>query len=121
MELLQATHPSLWERFMFLLERFARMHVINPDVTFNAANTLFAPRRPLTQTELDEIELISCSSAVWHLMCSETRSRWSGDDYLNRLVKAKPEIRAKALAEHGLTEADYERWLEIYSETPAIH
>lgn len=115
------THPSFLERLAFLLERFARMQQVGTDATYGMENAAPLVGRPLTQAELEQSELIRCSSAAWHLSYGETTSRWGGDSYLARLVKAKPELRQKALEEHDLTEADYERWVQLYTETPVVH
>ena len=115
-----AAHPSFLERLVFLIARFSRMQQLGSSA-FEPGSPSAIPTRPLTEAELEESELIRLSSAAWHLHYGETTSRWSSDSYLARLVKAKPELRAKALAEHDLTEADYKRWLELHSETPVIH
>lgn len=116
-----AAHPSLWERLAFLVKRFARMHQVGANVTYGIENQLPLFGRPLIQVELDQSELIRLSSAVWHLAYGETVSRWSEDSYLERPVRAKPELRQKALEEHGLTEADYDDWLEVYAVPQPIH
>lgn len=117
----QVVHPSFLERLAFLFVRWSRMQQIGESVTYGMENAAPLVGRPLTAAELDESELIRCSSAVWHLAYGETVSRWGGDSYLERLVKAKPELRAKALEEHGQSEADYEDWLTRYAEPPVVH
>lgn len=117
-----AAHPSFLERLAFLFVRWSRMQQVGASATYGMENQpLLGVGRPLTAAELDESELIRCSSAVWHLAYGETTSRWGGDSYLARLVQAKPELRAKALEEHGFTEADYERWQELYAEPVVVH
>ena len=66
---------------------------------------------PPTELERERAERVLLSSAVWHLGFGETTSRWSCDSYLERLKKAKSELRDEALALHGRTEADYRDWL----------
>lgn len=116
-----AAHPSFLERLVFLIVRFGRMQQIGSSANFGVENQPIIPFRPLTEAEIEQGELVRLSSAAWHLSYGETTSRWSGDSYLARLVQAKPELRAKALEEHDFTEADYERWLQLYSETPIVH
>lgn len=115
-----AAHPSFLERLAFLVVRFSRMQQLGSSA-YSLEGQPPLPTRPLTEVELEESELIRLSSAAWHLQYGETTSRWSGDSYLTRLMRAKPELRAKALAEHGRDQSDYERWLELYSETPVVH
>lgn len=117
----QVTHPSFWERLLFLVVRFGRMQQIGSSATYGMESSVTLVGRPLTEAEIEQGELVRLSSAAWHLSYGETTSRWSGDSYLARLVRAKPELRAKALEEHGFTEADYERWLELYDDKPAVH
>jgi hypothetical protein len=119
-----AAHPGFWERLAFLIVRLSRMQQVGASATYGMENAPSLPLgRPLTEAEIDESELIRLSSAVWHLQYGEMTSRWSDDSYLDRLVRAKPALRLKALEEHGLTLDDYERWLSELGDTvpPAIH
>lgn len=108
-------HPTFGERLSFLIERFLRMQEIGMRTISDSIGSVTSIDRPLTEAELEQSELIRCSSAVKHLSWGETESRWSHDRYLDRLKEAKPELRAKALAEHGCTETDYRLWLELYA------
>ena len=118
-------HPTFGERFSFLIERFLRMQEIGMRTISDSLGSVASIDRPLTEAELEQSKLISCSSAVKHLSWGETESRWSHDRYLDRLKSATPELRAKALAEHGCTETDYLIWLEMYADpdqpTEAVH
>lgn len=111
-----AVHPTFGERFSFLIERFLRLQEIGMRAISDFTQPTSAIDRPLSESELEQSELISCSSAVKHLSWGETVSRWSHDRYLDRLKSATPELRAKALAEHDCTETDYRIWLEMYAD-----
>ncbi|MFA9262657.1 MAG: hypothetical protein ACEQSB_04895 [Undibacterium sp.] len=112
-------HPTFGERFSFFIERFLRMQEIGMRTISDSLGSAASIDRPLTEAELEQSELIRCSSAVKHLSWGETESRWSHDRYLDRLKEAKPELRAKALAEHQLDESHYQEWLQLYAEPQA--
>lgn len=114
-------HPSFLERLLYLFERLIRMQQVGANATYGMENSMPIVGRPMTEAETIESELIRLDSAVRHLSWGETTSNWSNDRYLDRLMKATPELRIRALEERGFTEADYERWQELYAETPAVH
>ncbi len=108
-------HPTFGERFFFLIERILRLQEIGMRASSDFTQPTSSIARPLSEAELEQSELIRCSSAVKHLSWGEPESRWSHDRYLDRLKAATPELRAKALAEHDCTETDYRIWLEMYA------
>ena len=117
-----AAHPGFLERLAFLIERFARLQQVgSTTTTYGLESGSPLSLRPMNETELAESTAIGLSSAVWHLQYGETHSRWSQDSYLERLQKATPEQRQKALAEHGWTEADYDHWVKHYGIPPTAH
>jgi hypothetical protein len=109
--------PGFWERLAFFLERFVRLQQIGAGATYGMENGAPLVGRPLTEAEQAEGEYIRLLSAVRHLSWGVSTSRWTQDSYLERLQRATPELRARALAECHFAEADYERWLMHFGDT----
>lgn len=113
-----ALRPSFLVRLAFLFERLAERLAIVTAIYPDEGGSVPGPAALAMEQSAQLAKQLD--SAVWHLRRGITHSRWSGDAYLDRLMKAPPELRAKALAEHGLTEADYRCWRALYAESSAI-